>query len=400
MLLIRSLTGSLHNFCCSNDISKLSWLSLLLRLRHWRHGIACESIITGCILIILLLVQSSRVLLSSVKTRPAFLTSIPSTFTQVLLLDNLNTCLVSRLIIIVWISADRVSDRANSSLLAIELSVVCLTQLLLVDVLVKRCWVSLISHDSWRYFLPLMCHPKHRLVVRLGVRSDRQRSLKQVVSFACRRYSLWCLTGSYFTWRGRELSRPIVVVMRTWIATSASVCARVSMIPVTALLFSVVMVSLLDFIFWIEKVEDHRLHCLLLMRVSHLLQLGTEFLSVLMRLIVAHLLLLLLHLSVLQAHVSRDHDRFQRLFRLYLLLRVTTSRSKCTSVLANGHDIDASILLKIDLGCSLCSSFWTRDQVMIACSVHVLTQMVDLSSLIILNWVVSLWWLRWLLSIC
>lgn len=71
----------------------------------------------------------------------------------------------------------------------------------------------------------------------------------------------------------------MVLVMGTWIATSSRVRSLVTIIPITVL-FSIVMVSLLYFVLRIEKVEDHWLDCLLLLRVSHLLQLAIDLLSV------------------------------------------------------------------------------------------------------------------------
>ena len=150
----------------------------------------------------------------------------------------------------------------------------------LVDaVLVKRCRVSLVRCDCWGYFMALI-HPKHGLVIWVNCRSDRQCSLKQVISFACSGYSLWCFTRANITWSCGKLSRTIMVlVMGTWIATSSRVRSLVTNIPITVL-FSIVMVSLLDFVLRIEKVEDHWLDCLLLLRVSHLLQLAIDLLSV------------------------------------------------------------------------------------------------------------------------
>ena len=48
------------------------------------------------------------------------------------------------------------------------------------------------------------------------------------------------------------------------------------MVPIALLLFTVVMVALLDLVLRVEKVKDHGLHGLLLLRVAHLFDLAVE----------------------------------------------------------------------------------------------------------------------------
>ena len=52
------------------------------------------------------------------------------------------------------------------------------------------------------------------------------------------------------------------------------------MVTITLLLLSVVMVALLDFVLGVEEIKDHGLNSLLLLRVTHLLDLIVELGSV------------------------------------------------------------------------------------------------------------------------
>lgn len=88
----------------------------------------------------------------------------------------------------------------------------------------------------------------------------------------------------------RELGCPVMMVLLAHFLGAGVACiggstARVGlvvrvvgsvMIPIALLLFTVVMVALLDLVLRVEEVKDHGLHSLLLLRVTHLLNLAVE----------------------------------------------------------------------------------------------------------------------------
>ena len=57
ILRLLSLACRLHDFCCRDNIGKLGRLGLLLGHGHRSHGIRCQSIGTGDILLIPNLMQ-------------------------------------------------------------------------------------------------------------------------------------------------------------------------------------------------------------------------------------------------------------------------------------------------------------------------------------------------------
>ena len=160
LLLISRLTCCvLHNFCRSDNIGELSRFGLLLCLSHRCCSCAARQCIctVNKIVIILNLVKGSRVLLSCIKTWPAFLAwaSVFIILTDFIapMIRRPTTWITSR-----WMTC-WVLDRSDAIFLAMKIAVGCglaaqLQVIILAMVHLSR--VSLVSRDGWWNFLPLI----------------------------------------------------------------------------------------------------------------------------------------------------------------------------------------------------------------------------------------------------
>ena len=146
----------------------------------------------------------------------------------------------------------------------------------------------------------------------------------------------------------------MLIVMIALVYALMCPTSRMTDIPIALLLFSIV-VPLLHLILRIEEVKDHWLNGLLLLRVAHLLKLTIKFGSVSLRQL----------LPLLHAQVALEHDLFERMFSLHVLLSVTASGSKCAPILP--HRKDNSTILSVQAVDNVCvlgrvttASTWVR----------------------------------------
>ena len=113
--------------------------------------------------------------------------------------------------------------------------------------------------------------------------------------------------------------------MRAWVISNPCVCSLIGMVSVTLLLLAIMMIALLDFVLRIKEVEDHWLDGLLLLRVSHLLDLTVKL---------GHILLGKL-LPLLHSQVTLEHHLLHRVVSMHVFFCVATARPKCASILSN-----------------------------------------------------------------
>ena len=113
--------------------------------------------------------------------------------------------------------------------------------------------------------------------------------------------------------------------MRAWVISNACVCSLIGMVSVTLLLLAIMMIALLDFVLRIKEVEDHWLDGLLLLRISHLLNLIVNL---------GYILLGKL-LPLLHSQVTLEHHLLHRVVSLHVLFCVATARPECAPILSN-----------------------------------------------------------------
>lgn len=175
--------------------------------------------------------------------------------------------------------------------------------------------------------------------------------------------------------------------MGAWIVSNARVCSLIGMVSVALFLLTIVMVTLLDFVLRVEEVEDHWLDGLLLLRVPHLLNLIVEL---------GHILLGKL-LPLLHSQVTLEHHLLHRVVRLHVFFCVAAARPECAPILPNWEPKATLLAVRCDrILNGVVHGVRAGDEMMVACPVHILAQVIYFPSLIVLNQVVSLkWWRRY-----